>query len=269
MLDAGRANALLFWTIGGSLLSPSLLACPSFAQTATSPSTMPTAPRQAQTLDDAKDNFRRASQSLNGQLSAARDRLKAAYDAAIKRAAANGDFDGAIALRNQRDSFLDAGTLPFVEGGWTIMFRSADPFLFNVPVQNGNSYSMPMNLVPEGTHYLRFGRMDTKEYVIIKITANETLSNGPLSANYWWRGDKCIDHHACELGITDQRSPSNCNVIMAIEPGGNYAGYGFGRTVAGDRLGCVWANVEIAPTVFEIAVTEHNLTPEETDHLLQ
>ena len=126
-----------------------------------------------------------------------------------------------------------------------------------------------MNLAPSETRYLRFRRMDTNDYVIISITASQLLANGSLSSNYWSRGDKVIDVHACELGITDQRAPSNCNVIMAMESGGNRAGWGFGRTVAGDRLDLFGIRLEIDPTVFEIAVTDQKLSHEELSHVLQ
>jgi hypothetical protein len=272
MTNPARPNRFPILMIFAGLLIASPIAFFSFAQTEPPAAAAPAGNNANQNLDDAKATFRDTVDELNAardaKIAIATAKLTTSYNQAINTAAHNGDLDAALALRTERDSFLDGGMLPKVEQGWTILFRSADPYLFNTPVENTKSYSVPMNLAPSGTKYLRFRRMDTKDYVIIKVAFNELLQNASISNNYWWRGDKCIDNHSCELGITDQRAPNDCNVIMAMEPSGNRAGWGFGRTINGDRLGFEWADVEIDPTVFEIAVTDQNLTEEELRHFI-
>jgi hypothetical protein len=247
------------------LIVPAALHAPGAAQLSTSPSVQ-------QAIGDLED----AKKAYGEAIDAAKTRLAAAYGAAILAATQRGDLDAAMALRRERDS-LAANELNHgardpdvkVEDGWTILFRSNDPLLFNAPVLNATSYSVAVSCAPPTTRWLRVKRMDTSQYVIVPMTAEGILKNGDTSEPFWWRGDKKLSACACNVGIVDQSMPTAGPTLQAMEPNGNFAGWGFGETVQGDRQGYVWARVTIPRTVFEIAVTDRDLSPEEEGQLLK
>jgi hypothetical protein len=156
-----------------------------------------------------------------------------------------------------------------VEGAWTILFRSSDPLLFNTPVLNATSYSVSVSNAPPATKWLRLKRTDTGDYVIIRMTANGIVSNGDMSQHFWWRGDKRLNHQACSVGIIDQSVPATGATLQVLEPSGNFAGWGFGEMINGEQQEYVWAGVTIPRTVFEIAVTDQELSPEDQGQVLK
>lgn len=125
-------------------------------------------------MDKAKANYIAAVEK-------ARRDFASALDLAIAETTKTGDLDGAIAARTERDNFLEEhsitinGALPAVrvEDGWSIVFRSADPLLWNVPVLNPDSYAVSLSKVPQDARYVRLRRMDTRQFVVLERTADD------------------------------------------------------------------------------------------------
>lgn len=156
-----------------------------------------------------------------------------------------------------------------VENGWTILFRSKDPLVWNLDVRNSDSYAIPMSAAPDRFRYVRMRRMDTKDEVILEQHTFKAESWPPQKR--WFRGDKPVDRQACALGIIDTQKRINRNdaPVVDVRPDGDAGGWGFGVWEAGQaHQGYIWNNQSIDPTVIEIAVTERGLKPEERKHLL-
>ena len=232
---------------------------------AAAPSTQPQA-----TIERAKSDYLAAVEK-------AKDEFRKRIDAAIKQHTQAGDLDGALRLRTERDAFLQeqasgsaaTGSLPpKVEEGWTILFRSSDPLLWNVDVQNADSYSVAVKNAPGDARYLRMRRVDTGEFVIIPVSAN-SLDRFQYSTPFSWRGEKRLNRQACVLGIVDARTPAKSPNYLAMTRDGNFSGWGFAVPEEGEeRQSYVWNGQPIQKTVIEVAITSRTLRPEETRCLL-
>ena len=124
---------------------------------------------------------------------------------------------------------------------------------------------------PKDAKYLKFTRMDKKEYVIIPITNDKLLENGDVSERYGWSGLSGSAYKANHLGIYDKSSKvPRKQVSIRYTPDVDKLGWGFGhKTFVDDRQYYSWGGEEIKKTDFEIAVTASSLTFAEKKQLLE
>lgn len=158
---------------------------------------------------------------------------------------------------------------PIIEDGWTILFRSDNPMLWNIAVRNKDSYAVPMASAGK-FKYVRMRRMDTKDEVIIPVSRFGTPER-PANHSYL-REDKCVNRNGFCLGIVDMRAPADSGrvPVMDCTTAGNFSGWGFGFWGQGrERQGYLWEGEPIDPTVMEIAVTNRELTDAEQKALIK
>ncbi len=232
----------------------------------------------AQAKDPVRERLDRAKANYRMSVELAQKKLTEDFEVAVQNYTRAGNLDGALATRQERDGFLQSiqVALPpinppaVLDGKWTIVFRSSDPLLFGVPVQNGKSFAIGLDQLPRDYHCVRLRRMDTGEAVILG------LGDGPLGSyvargDYAWRGDKRINRQACNLGIIQRKSRAGNRELAPIMlmDSGDYTGWGFGEWWTGqERQGYVWNGKGIDSTVMEIAVANGPLTAAEQAQLL-
>jgi hypothetical protein len=157
---------------------------------------------------------------------------------------------------------------------WFVLFRCADPAIWNRNVNEGPEHvAVPVKDAPEDLQWLKMA-MSADDYVIIPMTKSR-LGVAGSEGRYGWEGDgyyRCNSHH---LGIYDTTRSVGNNGI-SVNDGervqGFMGGWGFGHHnwVDAAPQGFAWnaKNLDVAP-VFEISVQSRKLTPEEAGHLLK
>lgn len=150
---------------------------------------------------------------------------------------------------------------------WLVIFRSADPSIWNKDVEEKDKFAMSLDKAPADISYLRMA-ISPRHFVIIPIT-KERLGKKDLDGErYCWVGDNEFRSNGFHLGILDKRmSAVRGDVIIFF--GHELRGSGFGHLHFDDVQGYSWAGVSIQPTVFEIAVTSGELTKQEETFLLK
>jgi hypothetical protein len=152
--------------------------------------------------------------------------------------------------------------------GWTVLFRSDDPSVWNTN-SPGRNFAVPVRRAHSKIRYLRLRRMDTREQLIVPITHRQlTRDDRPESSpGHWWNGTASDQWGARHLGIVQVPAASGDErglVALAHVDGGACSGSGFGwKTHVDDRQYFCWQGKEIARTVFEVAVTADRLTEAE------
>jgi len=163
--------------------------------------------------------------------------------------------------------------------GWTVLFRSSDPAIWNTDSNQGfDSYAVPVDKAPPGVQFLKMAIPGGKA-VIVPMTNSALGKNGPIGKGIWcWSGSGEQKLKAYHLGIGDRDIPvrgadidKNKAVITMLADGAGWSAYGWGfghRAWANDVQGYGWAGEVIPSTVFEIAVKTSPLTEDETEDLL-
>ena len=157
---------------------------------------------------------------------------------------------------------------PVPAAGWTVLFRSDNPKLWNIPTPPNlpvDEVVIPVRKAHSKIRYLRLMRMDTSEVVIIPID-HKQLSVAPKDApafGYAWQGEKRGSGIAERLGViqappTFSDNAHGVTLFHKIGPEGwqHLSGYGFGTKPGSAEQGYVWNGAEIAKTKFEIALRE-------------
>jgi hypothetical protein len=154
--------------------------------------------------------------------------------------------------------------------GWTTLFRSDDPSIWNT-VSPGKDFAIPASRAHGKIRYLRLKRMDTKAVQIVPITRDRLAGQPtlPILKGVEWNGTNRLEYGGWHLGII--RGPRldwpgfKHGTISVMNEGWNgFAGSGFGHKIGGADKQCYcWQGEEIPRTAFEIAVTVGPLTPEE------
>ena len=155
---------------------------------------------------------------------------------------------------------------------WTILFRSDDPSVWNTDAKGakGEQIAIPLKFAPETFRYLRLRRMDTGDALILPLTPDD-LQNGKPAApetGSWWNGTAKEEWKGRHLGIVQaprQKFPAPKGMIAVMNDGWDgFAGSGFGhKCFVNDGQYYCWQGKEIPRTVFEIAVSDGPLSPEE------
>jgi hypothetical protein len=160
------------------------------------------------------------------------------------------------------------------EAKWTVLFHSDDPSVWNTN-SKGKNFAIRLSRAPEEFRYLRLRRMDTGEALILRVSPNDLDNDKPPNgeAKYWWNGSAKKDSEGRHLGIVEaprHKFPVPKGMIGVMTDGWDaYTGSGFGhKCFVNDKQYYVWRGQEIKKTVFEIAVTDGTLTPEEKRRIL-
>jgi hypothetical protein len=153
-----------------------------------------------------------------------------------------------------------------VSGTWTVVFRSADPKMWNNDVKAANGFAMKLDKVPDGVRYLKMTEKRNNASVIIEMS-KERLGKLSEEKGIGWNGTAKFEWGSCHLGIYDPswtniRDGDVCIHVQGILQG--IRGWGFGtRHQINDKTGYSWAGKIVMPTVFEIAVKTTDLTADE------
>jgi hypothetical protein len=160
---------------------------------------------------------------------------------------------------------------------WTILFRSADPALWDTDARgaNGKQIAIPLKWAPATFKYLRLRRMDTGAAIIIPLTRDQ-LENAKLpksEAGTWWNGSNKDEYKGRHLGIVQgprNKWPELKDLVAVMNDGWDgFGGSGFGhKCFFNDGQHYCWRGREIGWTVFEIAVSDGPLGSNEMGSLV-
>lgn len=171
------------------------------------------------------------------------------------------------ALLGALDEFKRDPLLEPAKKRWFVLFRSNDPDDWNRSVDQGqNHFAVPLRDAPDGLHYLRLRRVDGDQSLIIRMKKSY-LGKDIVLISYGWNGTGSFRFGAHHLGIYDT---SRKGRRETVEVKFARQGWGFGHRF-GDEKHQAWAwdgRPLRVKTVFEIAVTEQALTPDEKKLLL-
>jgi hypothetical protein len=166
----------------------------------------------------------------------------------------------------------DKQETPPAPARWTILFRSADPSVWDQDAKNakGEQVAIPLKFAPAKFRYLRLRRMDTGEALILPLSPDQLQNGKPPKPEegFWWNGANVDEYKGRHLGIVQgprRKFPEPRGLICVMHDGWDgFAGSGFGHKYGiGDDQYYSWRGKEIPRTVFEIAVSDGPLSPEE------
>jgi hypothetical protein len=152
---------------------------------------------------------------------------------------------------------------------WTVLFRADDPSVWDTR-SKGKKFAVPLDEAPADFRYLRLRRMDTGEALILPLTRDQLQNDKPPTSDvgFWWNGTAKFDWEGRHLGIAQaprHRFPAPKGMIGVMTEGWDaFTGSGFGhKCFVNDKQYYCWRGQEIPRTVYEIAVTDGPLSPEE------
>jgi hypothetical protein len=154
---------------------------------------------------------------------------------------------------------------------WTILFRADDPSVWDKDAKGakGEQIAIPLKYAP-AFRYLRLRRMDTGEALILPLTRDQLENGKPRAPEeaFWWNGTAKEEWKGRHLGIVHGPRfsfPVPKGMIAVMNDGWDgFAGSGFGhKCFVNDGQYYCWNGKEIRRTVFEIAVSDGPLSPEE------
>lgn len=149
--------------------------------------------------------------------------------------------------------------------GWYVLFRSADPKVWDSEANAKDSFAVPLSNAPAGIRYLRVRRQND-EVVIIPMTNASIVRDGLVTKNLGWAGDNDRAWDGNHLGIYDARTQPKIGEVIQDEAG--HLGWGFGHIHGPAGQGWAWDRKAIPQTVFEISVKCSDLTADEKKALL-
>ena len=158
------------------------------------------------------------------------------------------------------------------EGGWFVLFRSADPRIWNTDFNQGKyAYAAPVEKAPDGVQYLKLTWVSAGKSVVIPMT-NDGLTKKADDGVVGRNGERSDSWHGLHLRVyyslvKDITKGEVC--VVDVGSGEGNAGWGLGhRAALNDVQGYSWAGIPIPPTVFEIAVKAGPLGDAEAKKLL-
>jgi hypothetical protein len=171
-------------------------------------------------------------------------------------------------VENAIDDIHAAMPRSALEVDWFVIFRSADPKIWNTATNQGRSrFAVPLDAVPEGIRFLRMVH-ESGDVVFIPMTRDK-LANVVLGTNLVWSGAGQNVSGATVFGIgrRDANIIGKGGVAVFVRKNNWLSGYGFGLAGPGKNP-AVWAGKPCPGTSIEIAVTNRLLTREEQRKLL-
>jgi serine/threonine protein kinase len=112
----------------------------------------------------------------------------------------------------ERKQLLTKGDRPPPESkernGWLVLFRSADPSVWNTDSPNPAKFAIPVAHAPRDIRYLRLTRMDTGEMQIIAVRHGDLAAAPRLTPDqdFVWNGAASEMWGGRHLGIAETRS---------------------------------------------------------------
>jgi serine/threonine protein kinase len=160
--------------------------------------------------------------------------------------------------------------------GWTILFRSDDPGIWNTVSLDRKNFAVPVRRAHRAIRHVRLKRMDTGDYLILPIS-REQLDRDPRpmpETGHAWSGTVRLAYNARTLGIAQgprHRWPNHRGVLAVAGEGWDaFSGSGFcNKCQFNDGQHYCWQTREIPKTAFEIAVSADPLSAEEQRRLLK
>jgi hypothetical protein len=158
---------------------------------------------------------------------------------------------------------------PSTRARWVLLMRSDDAGIWNTPrgtrIDHNGFAADAAAIAPAETKYLRLRRLDNANYVILRMKKDEIHKNGAI-----WCGTAWLGYGAPHLGIENPKTQRVEKGLVDID--GNYQGWGFGHLIfpprGVDAHAWSWAGETLGRTIFEIAVTDDEISPSERRGLL-
>jgi hypothetical protein len=162
---------------------------------------------------------------------------------------------------------------------WTVLFRASDPGLWNKASDDENAFSIPLDDFDQEIRWLRMRRVETNDAAIIPLAREDLLKVKELDDGIFWNGTGRAVTSAGKshrkLGIAGKafngRYKSKA-VLILNHPrvsGSGWSGWGFGKiALIHSPQYFAWAGERIPETVFEISVTNGDLSLDEKVQLV-
>src|SRR5262249_18734437 len=112
--------------------------------------------------------------------------------------------------------------------GWKVIFRSADPAIWNDDVNKGKDhFAMSLDLAPDELRFLRLKDVTSGDFVIIETTKQNLGKQGD-DGKYGWNGANQLHFKARYLGIyhTIWQRGDREDPMVCVRP--DARGWGFG-----------------------------------------
>jgi hypothetical protein len=224
----------------------------------------------------ADADYAKKLETLNAARQKKVDAAKLACVAALRRAeivsnALNKTDEGLAigALADSIKSEVGSTKLPVPNGGWTVLFHSADPSIWDTNTNRGqDSFAISLDSAPQGVQFLKLARPNGDSVIIPMDNAHLGKFQSIEKGRFGWEGECPFSYKAFHLGVfsRDFDRPRGCVDITGEE--GGIAGWGFGNhNQLGDTQGFGWEGQEIGSTVFEISVKTTPLSGGEEKNL--
>ena len=159
------------------------------------------------------------------------------------------------------------------EGHWTVLFRSSNPRYWSLRANSADAFAVPLTSAPPNMRFVRLRRMDTHDYVILPLSAEQLADVAQTGGNYVWSGSMAgtgLGYRAPAIGNLGWRTQEPGTMAIAIDGTAAILGWGFAVPAwADDKQGYTWARQPINPTAFEVAVSSNDLSPDEEKRLLR
>ena len=173
----------------------------------------------------------------------------------------------------------DTANLTPETSGWKVLFRASNPALWNTSSDDESDFSVTLDDFADEIHWLRVRRMDTNDAAIIPLTRDDLLKVKELDDGVFWNGTgqrvTSAGKTHRKLGIVSRafngRYKSKAVLILNSPrvSGSGWSGWGFGKiALIHSPQYFAWAGERIPETMFEIAVSNDDLNPEETAQLV-
>ena len=160
--------------------------------------------------------------------------------------------------------------------GWMVVFRSADPSIWNSNVNRGkDDFAISLSVVPDDIRYLRMRAAGQRPEAILPMEKTK-LAIRSDNGRFGWNGTACRAWGGRHLGIYSLGFARRCargdvsvKPAVARELNADAKGFGFGHLIFVNTQGYTWNGVVMPTTVFEIAVKSAALTRKERNELLK
>jgi hypothetical protein len=165
------------------------------------------------------------------------------------------------------------------ENDWNILFCASDPTLWNTASDGENAFSIALDDFSDEIQWLRMRRIDTNEGAIIPLTRDDLLKVKELDDGVFWNGTgrrvTSTGKTHRKLGIVSRafNRRYKSKAVLILNPpkvsGSGWSGWGFGKiALIHSPQYFAWAGERIPETVFEISVTNGDLSPDEKTQLV-